>query len=492
MRLHAIGDIRGTNLEATGAGRPGPARIVALALGLALSFLPVPAVGLAASESGSTAPATPETERSARPEVGDRDLSPEQRDTEIRSFEFIRETMESRYPNPERLDGSWRSLADSFRAELERVESLAESRSILRALTHSMGESHFGIIPARAYGEIYDRNPKSGEDGGSDDPAGDDSVTAEGAVGIDLRWVDDGLVVVRLHGDGGTAPAGIRPGDEVLSIDGERTEDLAALVAGDPSESVSRFETSVAIAGQLRLRGDLGEEVELEVCRQPGDTLSFFLPVEAWRGTPTKLGALPEQTVQTSSQDLGDIGVFGFSLFLAPTTVMPFVQSCFERFHDRKGIVIDLRGNFGGLMPMIQGIVGWLVDEPTQLGLMKMRGVDLKLFANPRPPRFTGKVAILTDELSISAAELFTAGVQEAGLARVFGTRTAGLALPANVVRLPNGDGFMFVVADYTTPNGQRLERTGVVPDVEVPFTRFQLYEEADPVLQAATDWIRE
>ena len=77
-------------------------------------------------------------------------------------------------------------------------------------------------------------------------------------------------------------------------------------------------------------------------------------------------------------------------------------------------------------------------------------------------------------------------------MARVFGGRTAGLALPANVQRLPNGDGFMFVVADYTTPDGQRLERTGVVPDVEVSFTRFELYEEEDPVLRAATDWIRE
>ena len=405
---------------------------------------------------------------------------------DLDSFDFVRKTIEDRYPKPERLDDAWQGTADSLRRELEASGSKAEARRLVTALALSFGESHFAIIPSDAYGKLYEDEDDTAEADAADAPS------SEGSVGLDVRWIGDALVAVRTDKGSSAEKAGIAPGDEVISIDGRTTRDLAETLREDSSESVSRFETSIAMVAQRRLTGKLGEEREVVLCRQPGDTIRVALAIEPWRGTPTKLGALPEQTVETFSEDLGDAGIFGFSMFLSPMTVMPVAQSAFESFHGKKGIIIDLRGNFGGLMPMIQGIVGWLVSEPTQLGHMVMRDADLKLFANPRPPHFGGKVAILTDELSISAAELFTAGVQEAGLARVFGGRTAGLALPANVVRLPNGDGFMFVVAEYTTPKEVRLERTGVVPDVEVSFSRFDLYENPDPVLDAALAWIRE
>ncbi|MEZ4647576.1 MAG: S41 family peptidase [Candidatus Eisenbacteria bacterium] len=403
---------------------------------------------------------------------------------DLESFDLVRKTIEARYPKPERIDSSWQSRADSLRSEVEASGSKGEARALLTALALSFGESHFAIIPSDAYGKLYEDE----EDGA--DPG--EASSSEGSVGLDVRWLDGALVAVRLDEGGSAERAGIVPGDEILSIDGRTTRDLVDVLRENADDSVSRFETSVAMVAQRRLTGKLGQERVIVLCRQPGDTLEVAAAIEPWRGAPTKLGALPEQTVETFSRDFGDAGVFGFSMFLSPMTVMPAAQSAFESFHDKKGIVIDLRGNFGGLLPMIQGIVGWLVSEPTQLGHMVMRDADLKLFANPRPPHFEGKVAILTDELSISAAELFTAGVQEAGLARVFGGRTAGLALPANVVRLPNGDGFMFVVAEYTTPKEVRLERTGVIPDVEVSFSRFDLYENADPVLDAALNWIRE
>ena len=170
---------------------------------------------------------------------------------------------------------------------------------------------------------------------------------------------------------------------------------------------------------------------------------------------------------------------------------MSFLETSLETFRNRKGIVIDIRGNTGGLMPMIQGIVGWFVSEPARLGELTMRGTDLKLFANPRPWQYEGKVAVLTDEMSISAAELFAAAMQDLGIARLFGNRTAGLALPAAMSKLPNGDGFLYVVADYHTAAGKRLEQSGVTPNVVVELSREELYRDSDPVLSAALDWIR-
>jgi carboxyl-terminal processing protease len=75
--------------------------------------------------------------------------------------------------------------------------------------------------------------------------------------------------------------------------------------------------------------------------------------------------------------------------------------------------------------------------------------------------------------------------------ARVFGTRSAGAALPSIIERLPNGDGFQYAIANYVAEGGQPLEGIGVIPDQEVRLTRHQLLEGQDPVLDAAVEWVQ-
>src|SRR5262249_17237753 len=75
--------------------------------------------------------------------------------------------------------------------------------------------------------------------------------------------------------------------------------------------------------------------------------------------------------------------------------------------------------------------------------------------------------------------------------ARVFGTRTAGAALPSHFIRLPNGDGLQYVIADYVSAGGRRLEGNGVQPDEVVPPDRQSLLAGGDPALDAAGRWIR-
>jgi carboxyl-terminal processing protease len=103
---------------------------------------------------------------------------------------------------------------------------------------------------------------------------------------------------------------------------------------------------------------------------------------------------------------------------------------------------------------------------------------------------FKGPVAILTDALSASTSEIFASGMQRIGRARVFGERSAGAALPALMKRLPSGDVFVHAVADFTDPNGERIEGAGTVPDVEVPLSIEVLEQGRDGPLEAAVEWI--
>jgi carboxyl-terminal processing protease len=160
---------------------------------------------------------------------------------------------------------------------------------------------------------------------------------------------------------------------------------------------------------------------------------------------------------------------------------------------DCAGLIIDLRGNPGGIGGMAMGMAGFLVEEAgLQLGTMRTRDTSLNFVINPRPEVFTGPVAILLDGTSASTAEIFAGGLQDLGRARVFGESSAAAALPSVFEKLPNGDGFQHAVATYISRGGRTLEGNGVSPDVEVRLTRKALLAGRDPVIEAALGWIEE
>jgi carboxyl-terminal processing protease len=175
----------------------------------------------------------------------------------------------------------------------------------------------------------------------------------------------------------------------------------------------------------------------------------------------------------------------------------PFHQAV-DQHREASGIIIDLRGNPGGLAGMMMGIAGHFIAEPKSLGVMTSRHNVLKFPANPQVVSTTGKrvgtyagpVAILVDRLSASASECFTGGMQSLRRVRVFGERTMGAALPSQFDKLPNGDLFIHATADFVTSDGTRLEGRGVIPDQVVPLTREALLAGRDPILDAALAWV--
>jgi carboxyl-terminal processing protease len=161
-------------------------------------------------------------------------------------------------------------------------------------------------------------------------------------------------------------------------------------------------------------------------------------------------------------------------------------------------VVLDLRGNPGGVMAVMMRVAGHFVSEPTTLGTLTTGGTSLNFRALPRKVTadgtlvrpYTGPVAVLVDQLSMSTSEMFASGMQAVGLARVFGTQSPGMALPARTVRLPTGDLLMYAFAQYSDPLQRRIEGVGVAPDVAAMPDRKTLLAGRDPALDAALDWI--
>jgi len=189
-------------------------------------------------------------------------------------------------------------------------------------------------------------------------------------------------------------------------------------------------------------------------------------------------------------------GVIGFNVWM--TAVDAEFQKAIDRFRSADGIVIDLRGNPGGLAGMIMGLAGHFTSERDTLGVMKTKQSELRFPANPRlvdaagqrVDPYRGPLAILVDGMTGSASECFSGGMQSMGRARVFGQTSMGQALPALFDRLPNGDVLIHAWGDFVTGTGVRIEGRGVVPDEPTPLTRQSLLEGHDTALEAALAWI--
>ena len=230
-------------------------------------------------------------------------------------------------------------------------------------------------------------------------------------------------------------------------------------------------------------------------------TAAVSIERRAEEGQPATVGNLPTMYVRVNADERktprgGAVGVIAFNVWMPAVDGM--VQHAIDRFRAADGIVLDLRGNPGGLAAMIMGISGHFLTERLALGTMKRRDATLKFAANPRLVNaagqrvepYKGPLAILVDSMTGSASECFAGGMQSLGRARVFGQTSMGQALPALFDKLPNGDILIHATGDFVTANGTRLEGRGVIPDRRSAFDRQALVAGSDATLEAALRWM--
>jgi carboxyl-terminal processing protease len=437
-----------------GRGGPALAGVVALALG---------ALGCGGA---TTATAPPDDARPAdRVAPG---LTPLAR-ANLASFDHVWQTVKDKHWDLAMVGPSWDRARVELRPRVAAARSVAEARAAMTDLLRRLGQSHFGIIPASAATGAGPCEP--------------------GDLGLDARVIADGVVVTRVEPRGPAATAGVRPGWLLDRID--ETE-LAPLVAGverslpaaraAPTEAVLRLSGGCAgTRARLRGRGRSDRPVDVTIARG------------APTGREVRFGNMPPLRLSYRSRRLpGNIAYVSLSVFIDPEKVLADFSRDMQTYAATRGLVLDLRGNPGGIGGMAMGMGSWFVrDKIHTLGTMKTRDASLRLILTPRPRPYAGKLAILVDELSMSTSEMLAGGLQDLGRARVFGSRTPGAALPSAIERLANGDGFQYAFASYVSADGEALEGAGVVPDVEVPLTRAALLAGDDPALEAAVDWIR-
>lgn len=408
-----------------------------------------------------------------------RPLSASDRAANVAAFDEVWEQIESTYFNPSRLaDGEgnldWPAVRASLRPRVEAATTMRDARAAIQAMIDRLGETHFGLLPAES-GEI------------------DPRTRPTGAVGITLRIIDGQATVWRVERDSPAARADVQPGWILLSVN---DNDLAPLVAHVQHATTVPTTQSTARA-QRRAQDTLAAMPKQRISATFVDAIGHHHDVRLVATTnadeEARLGDLPPMSLRIDAVTLsGNVGYFSLSSFLDPPRVMPAFDAFMHQHAGAPGVILDLRGNPGGISGMATGIAGYFVDhEGASLGTMVTRTDHLPFIINPRLPAYRGKLAILVDGQTESTSEILAAGLQDLGRARIFGQHTPGAALPSTLITLTNGDRFQYAVADFLRADGKRIEGVGVTPDEVVQLMRSALLANLDSPLEAARDWIR-
>jgi carboxyl-terminal processing protease len=403
-------------------------------------------------------------------------LTSEQRELSLQSFEYVWTVIRDKHWETKPGGTDWQAVHEEFKPKIEAAGSMEAVRAVMSQMLDRLHQTHFGIVPADLYSNL-------------DASRGGDLTT-----GIDVRVVGSQVLVVSVDPGSSAAVQGVHPGWEILKIGGT---DLAPLVAklNETYAGSTLRDLTLRRAMLARLANDAVPSIVVEFLDNAGRHVSKTLAQASPKGELVQFGYLNPMHVWINSSRVraggGAIGYVAFNVFLDPQRLMTSFGDAVQTCQTCDGFIVDLRGNPGGIGLMAMGMAGWFIAQPDQkLGTLYMRDNTLKFVVNPRLTTFSGPLAILVDGASASTSEIMAEGLKDLGRARIFGSHTAGAALPSLFEKLPDGDGFQYAIANYISEGGQPLEGLGVTPDVETPITREALLAGKDPALDAAVAWI--
>lgn len=291
-----------------------------------------------------------------------------------------------------------------------------------------------------------------------------------GGIGALVRTVDEGGLIVQVAEGGPAAVAGLQPRDLILAIEGIPFTDREAFGPTGPISAV---------------RGEPGTTVILTI-RSPG-SIPRTVPVIR---RAIQSNAFPE--VETHILPGTRIGFLRLDTFNAENLVER-VRTSLEQLTAATpldGLIVDVRANSGGRVDMLLSILG-LFSDGGSIGSQSGHNfrANLNIPAGEMLPQLANvPIIVLISPETVSAAEMFAAGMQVVGRARIVGAPSAGNT--ENLRRRDLFDGSRLWLAEltYRLPDGRLIEGEGVQPDRLVDADWWLFEPDQDPQIQAALE----
>lgn len=264
-------------------------------------------------------------------------------------------------------------------------------------------------------------------------------------IGVQIG-VKDGklLIIAPMEGTPGEK-AGLKAEDEILEIDGVSTKGITVDKAAD------------------KIRGEEGTIVRLLIKRN---------------GEPNKVYEVKRAKIEIKAVSIKNptdykldsrIGYIRLSSFMSQNAIEEF-KTALNGYSDKKGYIIDLRSNPGGLFANAALLSDMFLSGNVIVSTVDRDGYKdttkaTKSYVCDKP------LVILIDGGSASASEIFSGAMKDNGRALIVGEKSFGKGLVQEVNKLPMGAGCNITVQKYLTPSGTDINKKGIMPDVVVKLT---------------------
>jgi carboxyl-terminal processing protease len=261
-------------------------------------------------------------------------------------------------------------------------------------------------------------------------------------VGMNVEQDRRGLKVLRVFDGSPAEDARIRRGDLILAVDGRS-------IAGVNSEVATN-----------RIKGPSGTSVELRVFTPGGDSVRSVKVKRERIEVPVATG----RVVERGGHKVGVVELLGFSQG-AHALLSREIKKV--RGRGAEAIVLDLRGNGGGLLLEAVAVSSLFIEDGEIVSVRGRHRAERSHDAEGDAIVPEGvPVVTLVDGGSASASEIVTGALRDRGRAKVVGTRTFGKGLVQEVEDLSNGGVLDLTVANYYLPNGETISTKGIKPEV--------------------------
>lgn len=186
-----------------------------------------------------------------------------------------------------------------------------------------------------------------------------------------------------------------------------------------------------------------------------------------------------------------NIGYIQIMTFIGSTTPNEFLEAL-EKTKKADGLILDLRGNTGGLLPNAIFIANLFIPEGNIVSIVGRNGYKYDIYAQNTEFNVDKPMIVLVDEASASASEILSGALKDYKKAKLLGTRTYGKGMVQKIIPLPNETGLNLTIAKYLTPNGTDINKKGIAPDIEVNFTMEDVKKQNDVQLTTAKSILNE